>query len=81
MQPEGGEVCKQAFPGYLAALGSMMALGNLFADPEELAENPLGGLYGVTAWTANVPFVVVSLLLLIWPKRRRSVAPERAPTT
>lgn len=69
-QRKPGEACKQAFPGYLAAMGSMLAIHELFADPEDLAKNPFGGIYGATAWTANIPFVAVALLLLVSPRRR-----------
>lgn len=64
-----GEVCKQAFPGYIAAMGSMLAIRALLEDLDDFAENPLGGIYTATAWTANIPFIVLSLLLLVSPKR------------
>jgi len=68
-RPEG-DVCAAPFPGYLAAVGSMMVIQNLFEEPEDFAEDPLGGLYVATAWIANIPFILVSLLLLVSPRRR-----------
>ncbi|MEA2559746.1 MAG: hypothetical protein QOH06_1250 [Acidobacteriota bacterium] len=66
-----GEVCTQAFPGYLAAMGSMLVIRELFADTEDFLEHPLGGLCATTAWVANIPFILVALQLLISPKPRR----------
>ncbi|HWM92548.1 MAG TPA: hypothetical protein VN493_17415 [Thermoanaerobaculia bacterium] len=66
-----GEVCSEYFRGYLAAMGSLMSIRNLSADPEELAADPVVGLYVATAWVANIPFILVSLQLLISPQRRR----------
>ena len=65
-----GEVCKQAFPGYLAAMGSMLSIRELVADPADFAADPFSGLYVATAWIANVPFILAALLFLVFPKRR-----------
>lgn len=65
-----GAVCSNPLRGYLAALGSVAAMRELFHDPEALAKEPLTSLYAATAWAANVPFVVVTLQLLLSTRRR-----------
>ena len=65
-----GAVCSSPFRGYLAALGSVAAMRELFHNPEALAKEPLTSLYAATAWAANVPFVVVTLQLLFSTRRR-----------